>query len=46
MAIQLDNTIARVLSVSGGRVTMDFNNPLAGKEIDYKYKIFLIATCF
>ena len=27
MALQLDNTIAKVLSVSGGRVTMDFNNP-------------------
>jgi len=39
MALQLDNTVAKVLSVSGGRVTMDFNNPLAGKEVDYKYKV-------
>lgn len=39
LALQLDNTIARVLSVSGGRVMMDFNNPLAGKEVDYKFKI-------
>jgi FKBP-type peptidyl-prolyl cis-trans isomerase 2 len=44
MALQLDNTIAKVLSVSGGRVTMDFNNPIAGKEVDYKYKINKIIT--
>ncbi len=39
MALQLDNYMTRVLSVSGGRVTVDFNNPLAGKEIDYEFKI-------
>ena len=39
MALQLDNYIAKVLSVSGGRVIVDFNNPLAGKEIDYDFKI-------
>jgi len=39
MAIQLDNTVAKVLSVSGGRVTMDFNNPLAGRPVTYDFKI-------
>jgi FKBP-type peptidyl-prolyl cis-trans isomerase 2 len=39
MAVQLDNYIAKILSVSGGRVSVDFNNPLAGKEIDYDFKI-------
>lgn len=39
MAIQLDNIVARVVSVSGGRVTLDFNNPLAGKEVDYDFTI-------
>jgi len=39
MTLQLDNTIAKVISVSGGRVMMDFNNPLAGKEINYTFKI-------
>jgi len=39
LTLQLDNNIAKVLSVSGGRVTVDFNNPLAGKEVDYKFKI-------
>lgn len=44
MALQLDNTVARVLSVSGGRVTMDFNNPLAGKEVNYNIKIIKKIT--
>lgn len=39
MSVQLDNYIAKILSVSGGRVTVDFNNPLAGKEIDYEFKV-------
>jgi FKBP-type peptidyl-prolyl cis-trans isomerase 2 len=39
MAVQLDNYIAKILSVSGGRVIVDFNNPLAGKEIDYEFTI-------
>ena len=39
MTVQLDNYIAKILSVSGGRVSVDFNNPLAGKEITYDFKI-------
>ena len=39
MSIQLDNYIAKILSVSGGRVTVDFNNPLAGKDVDYEFTI-------
>ena len=39
LTLQLDNVIARVISVSGGRVTIDFNNPLAGKSISYNFKI-------
>ncbi len=44
MALQLDNTVAKVLSVSGGRVIMDFNNPMAGKEVEYNYKILKKIT--
>ena len=40
MVFQLDQHLVRILSVSGGRVIADFNNPLAGKEIDYDFKIF------
>lgn len=34
-----DGRIAKILSVSGGRVTADFNHPLAGKEIVYEVKV-------
>ena len=34
-----DGRVAKVLSVSGGRVLVDFNNPLAGKEVDYEFTI-------
>lgn len=34
-----DNRVGKVLTVSGGRVMMDFNNPLAGREIVYKINI-------
>ncbi len=39
MPVELDNMQARVQSVSGGRVRVDFNPELAGKTIDYKFKI-------
>ena len=34
-----DGKMAKILSVSGGRVTSDFNNPLAGKTVVYKVKV-------
>jgi FKBP-type peptidyl-prolyl cis-trans isomerase 2 len=34
-----DGRIAKVLAVSGGRVMIDFNNPLAGKDVVYKIRI-------
>jgi len=34
-----DGKIAKVLSVSGGRVRVDFNVPLAGKEVEYDVKV-------
>jgi len=39
MPLQLDNAIVKVISVSGGRVMVDFNNPLAGKDVEYTFKI-------
>jgi FKBP-type peptidyl-prolyl cis-trans isomerase 2 len=44
MTLQLDDYVAKVLSVSGGRVIVDFNNPLAGKELDYDFKILRKIT--
>lgn len=34
-----DGKMGKVLAVSGGRITVDFNNPLAGKEVSYKINI-------
>lgn len=34
-----DGKIAKILTVSGGRVMLDFNNPLAGKDVSYKVKV-------
>jgi len=39
MIINADNTIGRVLSVSGGRVKVDFNHPLAGKTLVFDIEI-------
>jgi len=33
----LDNRLAKVIAVSGARVITDFNNPLAGKDLEYKF---------
>lgn len=37
--LNLDGMLAKILTVSGGRVITDFNNPLAGKEIEYEFTI-------
>ncbi len=39
MQLNIDGQVTRVLSVSGGRILVDFNNPLAGKEVTYEYTI-------
>lgn len=39
MTFALDNMLVKVVSVSGGRVLADFNNPLSGKIISYKFTI-------
>lgn len=44
MVLTLDNSMAKIIAVSGARVITDFNNPLAGKEIHYKFKITHLVT--
>ena len=39
MFIEADNRRGRVLSVSGGRVRIDFNHPLAGRTLVYNVEI-------
>ena len=39
MSFVVDNMLVRIITVSGARVIADFNNPLSGKEIKYKFTI-------
>jgi FKBP-type peptidyl-prolyl cis-trans isomerase 2 len=39
MFVEADNMRGRVISVSGGRVRVDFNHPLAGKTLLYNIEI-------
>jgi len=39
MTVDADNKRGRVLSVSGGRVRVDFNHPLAGKILIYEIEV-------
>ena len=44
MRLNLDGALATIRSVSGGRVILDFNHPLAGKELHYWVKIQKIVA--
>jgi FKBP-type peptidyl-prolyl cis-trans isomerase 2 len=44
MVLAMDENLARVITISGARVLTDFNNPLAGKDIVYKFKIVRKVT--
>jgi len=37
--LTFDNKLGKVLTVSGGRIMVDFNNPLAGKKVVYDVNI-------
>lgn len=39
LIVDVNGKLGKVQSVSGGRVRIDFNNPFAGKEIEYKIKL-------
>lgn len=39
-----DGRMAKVLAVSGGRVIVDFNHPIAGKEVSYKINVLRKVT--
>ncbi len=39
MPITMNNVAGRVVSTSGGRVKVDFNHPLAGKELEYDVEV-------
>ncbi|MGD2072554.1 MAG: peptidylprolyl isomerase [Candidatus Thorarchaeota archaeon] len=39
MIFAFDNMLGKITTVSGGRVIVDFNNPLAGKDVTYNLKV-------
>jgi FKBP-type peptidyl-prolyl cis-trans isomerase 2 len=39
MFVDIDGMQARIKSVSGGRVRVDFNHPLAGRDLKYRLKV-------
>ena len=44
LQLNLDGLIGTVRSVSGGRVVMDFNHPIAGRDVVYEVKVKGIIT--
>ncbi len=44
LQVNLDNYAGTVRSVTGGRVIVDFNHPLAGKDLSYELKIKRIVN--
>jgi FKBP-type peptidyl-prolyl cis-trans isomerase 2 len=44
LRVNVDGIFGTVRSVSSGRVIVDFNHPLAGKELEYEIKINKIIT--
>ena len=44
MIVTLDGAIARVKSVTSGRVVIDYNHPLAGENVVYSIKVHEIIT--
>lgn len=43
LQINADGMIGTIRSVNGGRVLVDFNHPLAGKDLEYKFKILKVV---
>lgn len=44
LVLNMDNMIARIITISGARVITDFNNPLSGKDLKYNFKIIKKIT--
>lgn len=42
--VNVDGMLGLVKTVSGGRILVDFNHPLAGKELEYDIKVLRIVT--
>ena len=42
LQVNIDGTVGLIKTVSGGRVMVDLNHPLAGREISYTFKVISI----
>lgn len=39
LTLSMDGMLVKIIAVSGARVMTDFNNPMAGKKVEYKFTI-------
>lgn len=44
MVVSIQGLTGKVQSVAGGRIVLDFNHPLAGKEVEYDFSFERIVT--
>ncbi len=44
LRINIDDSVGTVRTVSGGRTVVDFNHPLAGKEVKYEVEVHRVIT--
>jgi len=44
MPVQIDGTMGTVRAVTGGRTIVDFNHPLAGKDVIYEVTLHKVVT--
>src|SRR3989304_8909988 len=44
LRLNMDGSVGRIKSVSGGRTVVDFNHPLAGRDVIYDLKINKLVT--
>jgi len=43
LQVNIDDMMGTIRSVSGGRIIVDFNHPLSGKDIQYKLRVARIV---
>lgn len=44
LSVNVDNTIGLIKAVSGGRILVDFNHPLSGKNLVYDIKLLRVVN--
>src|SRR3989344_3820250 len=44
LQVSIDGKMGTIRSVAGGRVVVDFNHPLAGRQLEYQVKVLRLIT--